>query len=86
MEAVSSGAQIVNALQSIVARNVDSLESAVVSICMFQAGNTDNVTPRKLGPYCTPIHNLSGRLTVIALVTLAAPASAPAPGPSSTRP
>ena len=53
----AEGAQIVNALQSIVARNVDSLESAVVSICMFQAGNTDNVTPRKLGPYCTPIHN-----------------------------
>ena len=33
-------------LQSIVSRNVDPLESAVVSICMFQAGNTDNVIPQ----------------------------------------
>jgi hippurate hydrolase len=30
----------------VVARNVDPLESAVVSICMFQAGNTDNVIPQ----------------------------------------
>jgi hippurate hydrolase len=29
-----------------VARNVDPLESAVVSICMFQAGHTDNVIPQ----------------------------------------
>ena len=35
-----------NALQSIVSRNVDPLEAAVVSICMFQAGNTDNVIPQ----------------------------------------
>ena len=27
-------------------RNVDPLESAVVSVCMFQAGNTDNVIPQ----------------------------------------
>ena len=40
------GAQIVNQLQSIVARNVDPLEAAVVSICMFQAGHTDNVIPQ----------------------------------------
>jgi len=40
------GAQIINNLQSIVARNVDPLESAVVSICMFQAGTTDNVIPQ----------------------------------------
>ncbi len=33
-------------LQSVVARNVDPLEAAVVSICMFQAGNTDNVIPQ----------------------------------------
>ncbi len=33
-------------LQSIVARNVDPLEAAVVSICMFQAGHTDNVIPQ----------------------------------------
>jgi hippurate hydrolase len=29
-----------------VARNVDPLEAAVVSICMFQAGHTDNVIPQ----------------------------------------
>ena len=34
------------ALQSIVARNVDPLESAVVSITMVQAGTTDNVIPQ----------------------------------------
>ena len=28
------------------ARNVDPLEAAVVSVCMFQAGNTDNVIPQ----------------------------------------
>ncbi len=28
------------------ARNVDPLEAAVVSICMFQAGHTDNVIPQ----------------------------------------
>jgi amidohydrolase len=39
------GAQIVNALQTIVSRNVDPLESAVVSICTFRAGNADNVIP-----------------------------------------
>jgi len=33
-------------LQSIVSRNVDPLESAVVSVCMFQAGHTDNVIPQ----------------------------------------
>ena len=40
------GAQIVNQIQSIVSRNVDPLQSAVVSICTFHAGNTDNVIPQ----------------------------------------
>ena len=40
------GAQIVNQLQSVVARNIDPLDAAVVSICMFQAGHTDNVIPQ----------------------------------------
>jgi amidohydrolase len=39
-------AQIVNQLQSIVSRNVDALESAVVSITALQAGNTGNVIPQ----------------------------------------
>jgi hippurate hydrolase len=46
IDTVLVGAQIVNALQTIVARNVDPLESAVVSVCMFHAGNTDNVIPQ----------------------------------------
>jgi hippurate hydrolase len=40
------GAQVVSQLQSIVSRNVDPLESAVVSICTFHAGNADNVIPQ----------------------------------------
>jgi len=46
IDSVLVGAQIINNLQSIVSRNVDPLESAVVSICMFHAGNTDNVIPQ----------------------------------------
>src|SRR5438067_2057851 len=37
------GAQLINQLQAIVSRSVDPLDAAVVSICMFQAGHTDNV-------------------------------------------
>ena len=37
---------IVQAVQSIVARNVDPLDAAVVSITMIQAGFTDNVLPQ----------------------------------------
>lgn len=37
------GAQMVGALQAIVSRNVDPLESAVVSVCHFDAGHTHNV-------------------------------------------
>ena len=40
------GAELVTALQQIVARNVDPLDSAVVSICAFQAGNAFNVIPQ----------------------------------------
>jgi hippurate hydrolase len=46
VDTVLVGAQIINNIQSIVSRNVDPLESAVVSICMFHAGNTDNVIPQ----------------------------------------
>jgi hippurate hydrolase len=46
VDTVLVGAQIINLLQSIVSRNVDPLDAAVVSICMFQAGNTDNVIPQ----------------------------------------
>jgi amidohydrolase len=46
IDTILVGAQIINQLQSVVARNVDPLEAAVVSICMFQAGFTDNVIPQ----------------------------------------
>jgi amidohydrolase len=46
VDTVLVGAQIINALQSVVSRNVDPLKSAVVSICMFRAGNADNVVPQ----------------------------------------
>jgi hippurate hydrolase len=46
VDTVLVGAQIINALQSVVSRNVDPLKSAVVSICVFRAGNTDNVIPQ----------------------------------------
>ena len=40
------GAHIVSQLQSIVSRNVDPADAAVVSISVFQAGSTDNVIPQ----------------------------------------
>jgi hippurate hydrolase len=46
IDTVLVGAQIINAIQSIVSRSVDPLKSAVVSICMFHAGNTENVIPQ----------------------------------------
>ncbi len=46
VDAVLVGAQIVTQLQSVVARNVDPLQAAVVSICLFQAGNANNVIPQ----------------------------------------
>jgi hippurate hydrolase len=46
VDTVLVGCQIINNLQSIVSRNVDPLEAAVVSVCVFQAGTTDNVIPQ----------------------------------------
>jgi hippurate hydrolase len=46
IDSVLVGAQMINQIQSIVARNVDPLQSAVISICVFQAGSTDNVIPQ----------------------------------------
>src|SRR5207249_9803365 len=40
IDTVLVGAQIINQIQSIVARNVDPLNAAVISICVFQAGST----------------------------------------------
>jgi amidohydrolase len=46
IDSVLVGAQLITALQSIVARSVDPLDSAVVSICEFHAGNARNVIPQ----------------------------------------
>ena len=46
VDTVLVGAAIINAIQSIVSRNVDPLKSGVVSITMFHAGSTDNVIPQ----------------------------------------
>lgn len=39
------GAALVGALQGIVSRTIDPLENAVISVCRFQAGETNNVIP-----------------------------------------
>jgi amidohydrolase len=46
IDSVLVGAQLITALQSIVSRNVDPLEAAVISICEFHAGNARNVIPQ----------------------------------------
>ena len=46
IDSVLVGAQLITALQSIVSRGVDPLESAVVSMCEFHAGNARNVIPQ----------------------------------------
>jgi amidohydrolase len=46
IDSVLVGAQLVTALQSIVSRSVDPLESAVISICEFHAGDARNVIPQ----------------------------------------
>ena len=46
IDSVLVGAQIVNALQSVVARSLDPLDSAVLSMCEFHAGNARNVIPQ----------------------------------------
>ena len=45
IDPIVTGAQLVNALQTIVSRNLDPLEGLVVSITQFHAGNTYNVIP-----------------------------------------
>jgi hippurate hydrolase len=46
IDSVLVGAQLISALQQIVARNVDPLDSAVISMCEFHAGNARNVIPQ----------------------------------------
>src|SRR4029079_17757384 len=46
LDSVLVGAQVVAALQTIVSRSIDPLESAVISVCEFKAGNARNVIPQ----------------------------------------
>ena len=46
IDSVLVGAQIINALQQVVARSLDPLDSAVISMCEFHAGNARNVIPQ----------------------------------------
>jgi amidohydrolase len=46
IDSVLVGAQVIAGLQSIVSRTIDPLESAVISICEFHAGNARNVIPQ----------------------------------------
>jgi len=43
VDAILVGSQVVNALHTIVSRNVDPIQSAVISIGKFQAGSANNV-------------------------------------------
>jgi amidohydrolase len=45
IDTVLVAAHIVTGLHSVVSRNVDPLESAVISICMLHAGEAENVIP-----------------------------------------
>jgi amidohydrolase len=44
-DALLAGAEIVSAIQAIIPREVSPFEPAVMSVCMFQAGNASNVIP-----------------------------------------
>jgi amidohydrolase len=46
IDSVLVGAQLISGLQSIVSRTIDPLDSAVISICEFHAGNARNVIPQ----------------------------------------
>jgi len=46
IDSVLVGAQVISGLQSIVSRTIDPLDSAVISICEFHAGNARNVIPQ----------------------------------------
>ncbi|MDU6376892.1 MAG: amidohydrolase, partial [Bradyrhizobium sp.] len=56
VDSVLIAAHIITALQSIVSRNIDPIKSAVISICMVEAGKAMNVIPETVelkGTVCT---------------------------------
>lgn len=46
VDVITTGAQIINVLQTIVSREIDALESVVISITNFHAGTAHNIMPR----------------------------------------
>ena len=46
LDSVLVGAQLITSLQSIVSRTIDPLDSVVISMCEFHAGNARNVIPQ----------------------------------------
>jgi hippurate hydrolase len=46
VDSIVAGAQIVTALQTIVSRNVEPLDSCVISVARFSAGSANNVLPQ----------------------------------------
>lgn len=45
IDPIPIGAEIISSLQTIIGRKIDPLESAVISVCNFEAGNTHNIIP-----------------------------------------
>ncbi len=48
VDPIMIGAQVVNALQTIVSRSVSAIDTAVVSVTQFHAGTTHNVIPEQV--------------------------------------
>lgn len=48
VDPIAAAAQLVSALQSIVSRNVDPLQAAVVSVTKIHAGDAHNIIPQRL--------------------------------------
>jgi len=48
IDPVLVGAHIITGIQSVVSRNTDPLKSAVVSICIVEAGTADNIIPQSV--------------------------------------
>ena len=48
IDPIVASAQIINQIQTIVSRNLDPLDSAVISICSVHGGNRSNIIPSKV--------------------------------------
>lgn len=46
IDPVLAGAQLITAFQQIVSRNIDPVDAAVISVCVFRAGTAMNVIPQ----------------------------------------